>query len=41
MTGLAVCWNGLVLGGLCAVEADDVVSFLNRLYVEAAFATLH
>jgi len=41
LTDQPVSMNGLVLGGLGAVEADDVVFFLNRLYAEAASSTLH
>jgi len=41
LTGQTASFNGLILGGLCSEDADNVVVFLNRLQSEASTATLH
>ncbi len=40
-TGSPASLNGLVLGGLCLEEADDLVDLLNSLHLEQLEATLH
>jgi hypothetical protein len=41
VTGRPAALKGLVLGGLRAADAGDVVAFLNRIHGEAQSATLH
>jgi len=41
VTGRPAAFKGLVLGGLPAADAGDVVAFLNRVHGEALTATRH